>query len=124
MTNSLTRAEFEALVVQALNDIPEEIGRHLNNVDVVVEDVPNRDKLAGNELGEGELLLGLYEGVPLTERYGYGEVLPDKISLFQGSIEALGLSSEDMVREIADTVVHEVAHHFGIDDERLHELGY
>ena len=120
----MTRPEFEALVVQALNDIPDEIGRHLSNVDVVVEDMPNRDQLAGNEIGEGELLLGLYEGVPLTERYGYGEVLPDKISLFQGSIEALGLSSEDMVREIADTVVHEVAHHFGIDDERLHELGY
>jgi predicted Zn-dependent protease with MMP-like domain len=124
MTDSLTRPEFEALVVQALNGIPEEVGRHLSNVDVVVEDVPNRDQLAGNEIGEGELLLGLYEGVPLTERYGYGEVLPDKISLFQGSIEALGLSNEDMMQEIADTVVHEVAHHFGIDDERLHELGY
>ena len=120
----MTRAEFEALVVRALEGIPDEIGSRLDNVDVVVEDVPSRDQLAGNEIGEGELLLGLYEGIPLTERYGYGEVLPDKISLFQGSLEALGLSADEMVREIADTVVHEVAHHFGIDDSRLHELGY
>jgi predicted Zn-dependent protease with MMP-like domain len=120
----MTRAEFEALVVRALEGIPDEIGSRLDNVDVVVEDVPTRDQLAGTEIGEGEILLGLYDGIPLTERYGYGEVLPDKITLFQGSLEALDLSTEDLVREIADTVVHEVAHHFGIDDRRLHELGY
>ena len=119
----MTRAEFDRLVVTALDQIPDEIGSRLDNVDVVVEDVPTREQLAGNDIGEGELLLGLYEGVPLIERYDYGEVLPDKITLFQGSIEALGLSDDEMVREIADTVVHEVAHHFGIDDERLHELG-
>ncbi len=121
---TLTRGQFERLVVRALDQIPEEIKRCLDNVDVVVDDLPSRDQLAGNEIGEGELLLGLYEGVPLTERYDYGEVLPDKITLFQGSLEALGLSSEGMVAEIADTVVHEVAHHFGIDDERLRDLGY
>lgn len=120
----MDRVQFEKLVILALEQIPEEIQRHISNVDVVVEDLPGQDKLAGQQIGEGELLLGLYEGVPLTERYDYGEVLPDKITLFQGSIEALDLTDEEMVAEIADTVVHEVAHHFGIDDERLHRLGY
>ena len=121
---NVERAEFENLVLRALESIPEGLRLYLDNVDIVVDDQPSRDQLAGNSVGEGELLLGLYEGVPLTERYDYGEVLPDKITLFQGSIEALGLSGEQMVSEIADTVVHEVAHHFGIDDDRLHALGY
>lgn len=120
----MTRAEFEELVLLALSEIPEEISRRLENIDLVVEDFPNRDQLAGKEIAEGELLLGLYEGVPLTDRYDYGEVLPDKITLFQDSIEALGLPDEQIIVEIADTVVHEIGHHFGIDDERLHELGY
>ena len=121
---NVERAEFEKLVLRALETIPEELTLYLDNVDIVVDDLPTRDQLAGNCIAEGELLLGLYEGVPLTERYDYGEVLPDKITLFQGSIEALGLTGEQMVSEIADTVVHEVAHHFGIDDDRLTALGH
>ena len=108
----------------ALERIPGELRLYLENVDIVVDDLPTREQLAGNEIAEGELLLGLYEGVPLTERYDYGEVLPDKITLFQGSMEALGLSAEQMVGEIAETVMHEVAHHFGIDDDRLSSLGH
>ena len=121
---NVERAQFENLVLRALETIPEELRLYLDNIDIVVDDLPTPGQLAGNCIAEGELLLGLYEGVPLTERYDYGEVLPDKITLFQGSIEALGLSGEQMVSEIADTVVHEVAHHFGIDDDRLHALGY
>ena len=65
----------------------------------------------------------LLEGLPLTERDDYGMVLPDKITIFQKSIEAICEGEEELVREVRDTVVHEIAHHFGIDDDRLHELG-
>ena len=119
----MTRAEFEALVVRALEGIPDEIGSRLDNVDVVVEDVPSRDQLAGNEIGEGELLLGLYEGIPLTERYGYGEVLPDKISIYQETIESICATDQEVRLQVHKTVHHEIAHYFGIDDDRLHELG-
>ncbi len=74
-------------------------------------------------MDDGELLLGLYEGVPLTERADYLQLLPDRITIFQGSIEAICTTNEEIVAEIRTTVIHEVAHHFGIDDERLHELG-
>ena len=120
----MERTRFERLVAQAMYGIPDELLRYLDNVDVAVEDWPSTDQLGGHTVDDEDYLLGLYEGIPLTEREDYGMVLPDKITLFQGSLEALGLSSEGMVAEIADTVVHEVAHHFGIDDERLHELGY
>ena len=112
------------MVLSALETIPEGLRQYLSNVDIVIGDMPTRDQLAGNCIAEGELLLGLYEGVPLTERYDYGEVLPDKITLFRGSLEALGLDREGLIKEIADTVVHEVAHHFGVDDDRLSSLGY
>ena len=120
----MERAEFENLVLRALETIPEELRLYLDNIDIVVDDLPTPGQLAGNCIAEGELLLGLYEGVPLTERYDYGRSYPTRSRSFQGSIEALGLSGEQMVSEIADTVVHEVAHHFGIDDDRLHALGY
>ena len=118
----MTRAEFERLVRKALEQIPEDIARELDNVDVVVEELATREQLVGSGIDEGTHLLGLYEGIPLTDRYGYDMVLPDKITLFQGAIEAICASDEEMVREIRDTVVHEVAHHFGIDDDRLEEM--
>ena len=119
----MERSHFEQLVLEALRQIPDELMAYLDNVDVVVEDWPAQDQLAGHLIGPGERLLGLYEGVPLTEREEYGMVLPDKITLFQGEIEAVCSNREEVVEEIRQTVVHEVAHHFGIDDERLHELG-
>ena len=119
----MTRTEFERLVREALSEIPDELQDHLSNVDLVVEDVPSRDQLIGSGLDSGHLLLGLYEGLPLTERHEYGMVLPDKITLFQHTIEEICDTPEETVKEIKDTVVHEVAHHFGITDERLQELG-
>ncbi len=119
----LERSKFEGLVRQAVEDIPEQLRGYLDNVDLVVEDWPDQNELAGHVLEEGDLLLGLYEGLPLTERSDYGMVLPDKITLYQGSIEAVSESDDEVVEQIKDTVVHEVAHHFGIDDERLEELG-
>ena len=114
---------FERLVRQALEELPDEIRLRMDNVDVVVEDTPSRDQLVGSGLDEGECLLGLYEGIPLPDRYGYDMVLPDKITLFQRSIESICSSDQEVLREIQDTVVHEVAHHFGIGDEELGRLG-
>lgn len=120
---SMTRTQFERLVRRALDSIPEDIRARLDNVDIVVEDAPTREQLVGSGIEDDALLLGLYEGLPLTERYDYGMALPDKITLFQASIESICATDEEVMREVQDTVVHEVAHHFGIDDDRLHELG-
>ena len=118
----MERSEFEKLVREAIGRIPEALGAYLENVDLVVEDWPGNEHLVGHVVEEGDFLLGLYEGVPLTERSDYGMVLPDKITLFQKSVEAICSTEEEIVEEVRNTVVHEVAHHFGIDDERLDEL--
>ena len=119
----MTPTEFETLVRQAMSTIPDVITARLDNVDVVVEEWPSKEQLVGSGIAEGEYLLGLYEGVPLPERQDYGMVLPDKITLFQGAIEAICSSDEEVVAEVRTTVVHEVAHHFGIDDDSLDEMG-
>ena len=119
----MERARFERLVAEALDGIPDDIGDRLDNVDVVVDDWPSQAQLIGSGINEGEYLLGLYEGLPLTERDDYNMVLPDKITLFQGAIEAICSNDEEIVREVRDTLIHEVGHHFGIDDERLYEMG-
>ena len=111
------------MIHRAIGQIPEALSAYLDNVDIVVEDWPAQDQLAGHVIEDGDLLLGLYEGVPLTERSDYGMVLPDKITLFQKSVEAICASNEEIIEQVRETVVHEVAHHFGIDDERLEELG-
>jgi predicted Zn-dependent protease with MMP-like domain len=108
-------AEFERLVGEALDAIPPELGRLMSNVAVLVEDEPP----------PGEDLLGLYEGVPLTERDGwYSGVLPDTITIFRMPILRICETECDVVEEVRTTVVHEVAHHFGIDDDELDELGW
>jgi len=119
----MERQAFERLVHEALGTVPEQFSRYLENVDVTVEDWPLPDQLAGHLVDEDDLLLGLYEGVPLTERADYIMVLPDRITLFQKSIESICETDDEIVEEVRTTVVHEIAHHFGIDDERLEELG-
>ena len=110
----VTREKFEELVGEALDLIPEELGRLMDNVVVLVEDFPPR----------GRNLLGLYYGVPLTERgHNYSGMLPDTIHIYRVPILRMCRSEEEVVEEVRHTVVHEVAHHFGISDERLHELG-
>ncbi|HVF14359.1 MAG TPA: metallopeptidase family protein [Acidimicrobiales bacterium] len=108
------RPRFEELVADALDSIPEALGRHMDNVWVVVE-----------ERARGDDLLGLYEGVPLTEREAYGGmVLPDRITIYRRPICEMCGSEDEVVETVRDTVIHEVAHHFGIDDDRLDELGW
>jgi predicted Zn-dependent protease with MMP-like domain len=112
----MTREAFEELVSEALDRIPPELTRVMDNVAVFVEDEPPADDPD---------LLGLYEGTPLTERgEWYAGARPDRISFFMGPTLRYCRTSEEVVHEVAVTVIHEVAHHFGIDDARLHELGW
>ena len=105
---------FERLVGEALDSLPPELGEMMENVAVVVEDAhPDED------------LLGLYEGVPLTERGDYGAMaMPDRVTVYRLPICAICDSEEELLDQITVTVVHEVAHHFGIDDDTLEELGW
>jgi predicted Zn-dependent protease with MMP-like domain len=112
----MSASEFEDLVAQALDEVPPELAALMDNVAVFVEDE--------SAPGDPELL-GLYEGTPLTERDSmYAGVLPDRILIFRGPILRSCQTAEDVVEEVRITVVHEIAHHFGIDDDRLHDLGY
>jgi predicted Zn-dependent protease with MMP-like domain len=112
----MSRANFEALVSDALDEVPEELALLIENVAVFVEDDPPP--------GDPELL-GIYEGIPLTERgHEYGGVLPDRITIYRNPTLAICDTYSDVLDEVNITVVHEIAHHFGIDDARLHQLGY
>lgn len=114
----MTSSEFEKLVVEALDSLPKFFKSKLDNVDVVVEDWPTQ------QFGRGRLLLGLYQGVPKTRRgAGYTMALPDKITIFKGPIELVSHGDPETIKHVAaDTVQHEIAHHFGISDARLREL--
>lgn len=110
----LSEREFEQLVVDALDAIPDALAALIDNVAVVIEDEhPTED------------LLGLYEGVPLTERDDYGGLsLPDRISIYRLPIIEMCTTRDEVVEEVLVTVVHELAHHFGLDDDALHDLGW
>jgi predicted Zn-dependent protease with MMP-like domain len=114
---AMSEAEFDEAVGDALDLIPEELARLMSNVAVLVDEEPPAQEPD---------LLGLYEGVPLTERDGWWDAgsLPDRITIFRGPLTRACVDREELLDEIAVTVVHEVAHHFGISDERLHELGW
>lgn len=114
--------DFDELVAEALDSLPPEIAAKLENVDVVIEDEPPPDVVASLE--PGSALFGLYHGIPLTERGSYGNVMPDKISIYRGPITRYWRRPETIRTQVRRTVIHEIAHHFGIPDERLHELGW
>ncbi len=114
--SDLRRARFARLVSRALADLPERYRERMRNVEIVVEDEPDPDRVKHTNL------LGLYEGVPLTERRDE-PWLPDRISIFRRPIEAMSASPRVQAKIVRDTVIHEIAHHFGITDERLDELG-
>lgn len=117
----MERQNFEELVVEAINELPAEFQDKLENVDVVVQDYPTRGQLA--KVGQGMTLLGLYEGVPHTWRTrSYGMVLPDKITIFQKTIEARFRTRREIITEVRNVVYHEIAHHFGIGDKLLREI--
>lgn len=121
----LTDEQFEQLVADALDSLPPFFLEKMQNIEVVVAAWPTKATLHRMGLSRGQTLLGLYEGVPLTERTsGYMLVAPDVITIFQGPIEqATDGDPESIRKEVRHTVIHEIAHHFGISDGRLLELG-
>jgi len=120
----MTRDAFADLASDALASLPPEVHAWLENVQVVVEDRPTRAQIRETGVPCGETLLGLYEGTPRTDRTSdYGLVLPDKVTLFRAPILDLCDTETEVAREVRRTVLHELAHHFGIDDDRLDALG-
>jgi predicted Zn-dependent protease with MMP-like domain len=116
MSIQMSAEDFELLVSEALDEIPTELADLIDNCVILVEEFPPPDVPD---------LLGLYEGIPLTERgETYAGALPDRIYVFRAPILAICEDEDQVVEEVHITVVHEIAHHFGIDDARLHELGY
>lgn len=121
----MDRRRFEQIVTEALDDLPDPFATHMDNVHVVVEDEPSPSDIEGAGIEPGGTLYGLYQGVPQTERGpGYTFVLPDKITIFRGPILRDCQDEDDVYDEVITTVVHEIAHHFGVSEERLEELGW
>jgi len=120
----MTREEFQDCVARALDGLPEEIAGRMENIAVVVRDLPTRRELREARVRRKRSLLGLYTGVPLGWRGPhYGNVLPDRVVLYQKNIEA-AFPPERLVQGIRDVLLHEIGHHFGLSDARLRRLGY
>jgi predicted Zn-dependent protease with MMP-like domain len=117
------RWHFEKLVAEALDELPRQFRRYLRNIAVVVESEPSQALLEEMGLWPHRTLLGLYQGVPLPHRgLSYGNVLPDRVTIFQKPIEAMCRTTDEMKQAVQNTVKHEIGHYFGLDDARLEEL--
>lgn len=116
--------KFEKLVARAIERLPAEFREKLENVAVIVEDRPSAELLEQMEVPRGDTLFGLYEGTPLTERGFQTPLHPDRIWIFQEPIEGECETEKEIIEEIETTIVHEVAHFFGLDDDYLEDLGY
>ncbi len=120
----MQRTDFEELVAQAIESLPDEVLGWLDNVAIVVAQWPTPAQLAGSGLGAGDLLLGLYVGVPKTHRgFTYGETIPDKIVIFQGPIEQIYRTPAQIRDQVRRTVLHEIGHHFGLGEADLRATG-
>jgi predicted Zn-dependent protease with MMP-like domain len=113
--------KFEKLVNEGIKAIPEKFLKELENVDIVIEDEPTAYQLKKVKIKRGSVLFGLYEGVPMNKRWGYGQALPDKITIFKKAIENYARSEEEIKEIVMNTVWHEIAHHFGMDEEMVRE---
>jgi len=116
----MTREQFHELVQEAIDRIPRRFARAIHNVAIVVEDEPSDELLDDMEIEEDGTILGLYQGTPLTERSGYGNTLPDRITLFQGPIEEECEDDEDEIFvAIGETLIHELGHYFGMEEHEI-----
>jgi predicted Zn-dependent protease with MMP-like domain len=119
----MDRAQFERLVADALASIPQRFRDAMTNLVIVVEDEPERELLREMEIEPPDTLFGLYQGTPLTERrWDYGNALPDRILLFQGPHEREADEDDDLVVSIAETLIHEIGHYFGLSEEEIEEI--
>lgn len=112
---------FERLVSDGIKAIPEKFLKKLENVEIIIEDKPTPYQLEKLKLRKNEVLFGLYEGVPMTKRMNYAQVLPDKITIFKNEIERYASSPEEIKEIVKNTVWHEIAHHFGMDEKRVRD---
>lgn len=125
MPYHVSKQKFAQLVEKALAEVPEPFASHLEEMRVEIRDRPTRRQLREAGLEDDDLLLGLYVGRPLTERsVEHSGTLPDVIYIFQEDVELVSESEEDLVREVRTTVLHELGHHFGMDEDDLEEAGY
>lgn len=120
----MTRERFRELVQEAIDTIPRRFAREIRNVAIVIEDRPSPELLADMEMGPDEILLGLYQGVPLTERpWGHANALPDRITLFQREIEEdCEDDDEEIVAAVGETLIHELGHYFGLSEEEIMDI--
>jgi len=124
VTESFSDEEFDRLVVEALQTLPPFFQEKLSNIEVMVADWPTLAELRAVGMQDRNQLLGLYQGVPLTRRgSGYNLVLPDKITIFRRPIGRVCRTRQAIIKQVRRTVLHELAHHFGISDDRLRQLG-
>ena len=120
----MLRARFRRLVDAAMDSIPDELFERIENLEIIVRSAPTPEEMGDAGIGPGGLLLGLYQGHPLTTRTSYyGNTVPDRIFIYQDAIEQICRTEDEVVEQVRKTVLHEVAHHFGIDDDRLRERG-
>jgi len=119
----VNREKFENLVADALASVPRRFRDAMKNIAIVVEDEPSRELLREMDIRPPETLLGLYSGIPLTERrWDYGNALPDRIQLFQGPLERSADGDEDLVVAIGETLIHEIGHYFGMSEDQIEEI--
>lgn len=117
--------EFEQLVVDAVASLPDQILQRMENVAITIEDWPTRQQLRSARVPPGSTLFGLYQGVPLTARTShYGMVTPDRITIFRGPLIVYCRTPEAITEQVRKTVVHEIAHHFGMNEGQIRRLGY
>ena len=119
----MQRGQFEKYVAEALASIPQRFRKAMQNIAIVVEDEPSRELLAEMDIEPPDTLLGLYQGTPLTERHwGYGNALPDRVLIFQGPHERSAEDEDDLIVAIAETLIHEIGHYFGLSEEEIEEI--
>ena len=119
----MKRDAFEQLVADALAGLPSRFRKAMSNIAIIVEDEPSRDILRDMEIDPPDTLFGLYQGTPLTERqWAHGNTLPDQILLFQGPHEREAEDEDDLVASIAETLIHEIGHYFGLSEEEIEEI--
>lgn len=115
----MTIEKFEELVNSGINAIPKKFLEKIENVEIIIELEPTLEQLKKLKVRKNYTLFGLYEGIPKTKRWGYGLVLPDKITIFKNPIEQSGRSEKEIQKIVTETIWHEIAHHFGMDEERV-----
>jgi predicted Zn-dependent protease with MMP-like domain len=119
----MTRKEFEARVSDALASLPQRFRKAMANIAIIVEDEPDAELLDEMEIEPPDTLFGLYQGTPLTERgWQYGNTLPDRILLFQGPHEREAADEDDLIASIAETLIHEIGHYFGLSEDEIEDI--